>query len=141
VDGTSVVPGSLLEEWALRRGRNVLTPAQVESAWAILSAHAVANEEYEDKHAPVPMSFDALVFQAAGAVLTSLITFVLLAWVLSYSKSLIVWLLASVGLIAGSYAARGRVPARYRMFITAVAFGAVASPVLLAALLLYRAVT
>jgi hypothetical protein len=141
VAGTSVVPGSLLEDWALRRGRNVLTPEQVESAWGILAAHAVANEEYEDTHAPVPMSLDALIFRGFGAVLTSLITFVLLAWVISYSKSLIVWLLVSAGLVAGRYAARTRVPARYRLFINSVAIGAAASPVLVSALLLYRSVT
>jgi hypothetical protein len=105
-DETTVVPGGQLEAWALRRGRNALTPEQVEQAWAFIADHATRNEDFENERSPVPPSFDSLAMRAFFSVLVGLGTFSLLVqairWVPLAIYVAVVTLVGVCGLAARS---------------------------------------
>lgn len=126
---TTVVPGDQLADWAMRLGRDVLTPAQVDAGWAALAKHAERNEAYEDTHTPVPNSVDEVALRLLGAVLTALVSFLLLAGLLSWLGSLYTWAAASVTVAVLALLARSRVRTRRKVFLTAIAIGSIASPI------------
>jgi hypothetical protein len=118
---TTVVPGHLLRDWALRRGRDVLTPTQVEQGWKLLAEHAVRSEAYENERSPVPTSFDALTMRVFAAVVLGLGVFTLLVGSLSWLGSLVMHVVGVGGVGALSLLARSRVRPAFRLYALSLA--------------------
>lgn len=102
-----IVPGPVLESWALRRGRAVLDEETIARLWATLKQQKLRNVDFERANRPIPTSFDNLVLAACGLVLLAVLGLLASGWLFTTTKSFPLWLCgAGVVVVAYSFARR-----------------------------------
>jgi hypothetical protein len=74
--GVLVSAGDQVQAWALRQGRAVLTPTQVDEIWSNLVEHAGRRDELEQRAQPMPRSLTGWVLIALTCVIAALAGFV-----------------------------------------------------------------
>lgn len=106
--GVVVMSGEHLRDWMHRRGRDRLSPSQVDGVGGEIDRHLVRRDERERVMRPMPRSLAEMVqatvvglgLAAAGLVLTS--------WLLRLFESAVVWLAGGVALFGASEVVRRR---------------------------------
>jgi hypothetical protein len=106
--GVVVMSGDHLEDWMHRRGRDRLSPAQVDGVVAEIDRHLVRRDERERTVRPMPRSLGEMVQATLAGLGLAAAGFLLTSWLLRLLKSLPVWLAVGLALFGVSELVRRR---------------------------------
>ncbi len=127
-DGTVVIPGGGVKAWAMRQGREKMTPDQVSSVWNEMQKQLIGRDALEQVRNPLPRSMQELVMTAVGCLVVACLAVVGSSSALEYSGSLLVWGAYTAAAIAAGFAARRR--PRWRLIAHAWLLGSALTPLL-----------
>lgn len=116
--GVLVLSGGQLRDWALRLGRDRLSPEQMDAIWSHIDRHVEKRDDHERLTRPMPRSLAELMQAAFSCLAAAVLGFLTAAQVLTQLGSLLLWCLAGVVLLMAGEVLRRRTRWRWqsRMF-------------------------
>jgi hypothetical protein len=126
--GTVVIHGKDVKDWALRLGRDKVTPEQTSGLWHEMERHLQGRDALEQARNPLPRSMQELVLMGSGCVLLTWCAVIASAEVLKYSQSFLTWSVFAVLTVVGGLVARKQVS--QRALVNAWLLGSVLAPIL-----------
>jgi len=106
--GVVVMSGDQVQEWMLRRGRDRLSPAQVDDIFEEIDRHVVRRDERERISRPMPRSLAEMVWATVIGLGLGLAGFITTHWLIRITESLLVWIGAGLTLVVGAEVIRRR---------------------------------
>lgn len=106
--GVVVMSGDRLGDWMLRRGRDRLSPSQVDGVVDEIDRHLIHRDERERVTRPMPRSLAEMVQATVVGLGLAVAGFVVASWLLRLAESLVIWLAVGLALSGASELARRR---------------------------------
>jgi hypothetical protein len=110
--GTLVIHGKDVKDWALRQRRDRLTDQQINGIWSEMERHLQGRDALEQNRNPLPRSMRDLVLTTLGCLFVATCAIVASADVLKYSGSLLAWASFTGVAVAGGLIVRRSKPCR-----------------------------